>query len=152
MNKNIFLIVVWGFLIALMPSTLLADEDKDNRLLFENIFRRWTDAFNQRNLSTSCEFFSKSLVADYQGTKQKNYETICNGFKKIFDQSNRHYHYDFKIHQIYHRDDLAAIRVTWYLDIYKNGKLLSRSQDEGLDVLEKQHGEWRIVNYVAYPK
>lgn len=62
------------------------------------------------------------------------------------------YHSDFKIHQIYRSSDLAAVRITWYLHVYKNGWHVSLTREEGLDVFQKQaDGKWQIVNFIAYP-
>lgn len=127
-------------------------EDQPN---FQAIFSSWTDAFNQKKYPEVCDLFSPSLISNYQGAPQKNYTKTCEGFQKIFlqeKQKNISYHNDFKIHQIYYSGNLAAVRITWYLDIYKNGKLSSSIQEEGLDIFEKQpNGQWKIVNFIAYP-
>lgn len=119
---------------------------------FQKLFEQWTQGFNQKNLATSCGLFSTALSANYQGIPPKNYTNVCNGFKKIFQEKNRDYHYHFKINDVYQTQQLAAVRITWYLDIYENKKLISTIQDEGLDVLEQDmNGTWRIINYLAYP-
>lgn len=120
---------------------------------FEKLFSDWTYAFNHKNLEGSCRLFSKSLTADYRGVPPKNYAAVCEGFKNIFQQSQRHYQYHYKIHHVYRSGDLAAVRITWYLSIYENNKLASTIQDEGIDILEKNKlGNWEIVNYLAYKK
>lgn len=117
------------------------------------LFTNWTRAFNHRELKPSCNLFSKELTATYRGYPEKNYQTICNGFKKIFADQQIQYQYKFKIHQIYTNENLAAVRITWYLNTYRNNKLQASIQDEGLDVLRKEKdGEWRIVNYLGYEK
>lgn len=118
---------------------------------FEKIFADWTVAFNHKDLTGACGLFSKSVVADYQGVKQKDYQAICGGFKKIFDESNKQYFYGYKIHQVYQSGDLAVVRVTWYLSVYNGSILLEKVRDEGIDVLMKKNNTWQIVNYVAYP-
>lgn len=119
--------------------------------LFQTIFSDWTQAFNQKDLKHSCQLFSPSVIAQYRGTPTKNYTSICEGFKKIFQDKTLSYQYQFKIHNIYRSEDLAAIRITWYLKIFKQGKLVSKTQDEGLDVFEKNNnGQWQIVNYLGY--
>lgn len=122
-----------------------------NNYQFERLFTDWAMAFNERNLSKSCNLFSRKIVADYRGIARKNYRSICNGFKKIFSDSSRQYHYHFKLREIYQSGSLAAVRITWFLKISdKNGAILT-TQDEGLDVLEKdKRGNWKIVNYLSY--
>lgn len=121
-------------------------------MMFQHIFSTWTEAFNNRDLFQSCALFSKSVVADYQGVTQKNYTAICDGFKKVFQNNNIQYEYKFKLREVYRSNDLAAIRVTWYLRLYKHGHLMSNTRDEGIDILKLKNGEWKIVNYIAYQK
>lgn len=123
----------------------------ENELLFQRIFTAWTNAFNHKELSASCDLFAKEVIADYRGVPQKNYAAICDGFKKIFSDKDRQYQYRFKLHRIYRWGDLATTRITWYLSIFEKGKLVSSMQDEGIDVFVKNKlGEWEIVNYIGY--
>ncbi|MHB1948462.1 MAG: YybH family protein [Gammaproteobacteria bacterium] len=140
------------FVLALLfTSTGFADQNKNDRMLFEGIFTVWTDAFNHKNLAGSCRLFAKSVTADYQGVPQKNYAAICGGFKKIFKEPHRQYRYTFKLHQVYRSGNLATVRITWYLRLDEKGKKTIVTQDEGLDVLQRNsQGEWQIVNYVGY--
>ena len=104
---------------------------------FETIFSNWTDAFNRKDLINSCRLFSKDITAHYQGTPVKNYNSICDGFKKIFQES-RKYQYRFKLHEIYRSNNLAAVRITWYLQVTENGKIISKIQDEGIDIFQRE--------------
>lgn len=141
------------FLFLSMTAELYAQPVKSDHSTFKRLFADWTTAFNHKDLSRSCALFSKSVIADYQNFPPKNYISICNGFKKIFQEKDHRYRYHFKIHHIYHSGDLAVIRITWYLYLYQHAKLISITQDEGMDVLEKnQSGQWQIVNYLAYAK
>lgn len=144
------LIVFFINLCFMIPNVFAAE--KNNAMpLFQHIFSVWTDAFNRKDLAGSCDLFSVHVEANYQGAPRKNYESICNGFKKVF-QENRDYKYHFKLHQVYHSNDMASIRVTWYLQIYKHGKVISRTVDEGLDVFQRdKEGRWKIIYYLAYP-
>lgn len=125
-------------------------QNSSNNATFEKIFSTWTNAFNQKNLSATCQLFSEQVVATYQGAPPKTYTTICDGFKKVFSES-RQYQYSYKLHQIYQDHDMAAVRVTWYLKILENNKLISSTTDEGLDVFQRdERGVWKIVNYLSY--
>lgn len=142
---------MFALLLLIFPLILFANPAEQDKVLFTNIFKNWTDAFNHKDLK-SCNLFSKHLIANYQGAPTKNYMTICNGFKKIFNEKDKRYHYTFKLHQIYRKDNLATVRVTWYLTIYEKNKIVSKTQDEGLDIFEKdQKSTWKIIQYLAYP-
>lgn len=144
--KKIIILIINLFFITNIYATPSQDT-----ILFHNLFNNWTAAFNQKDLNNSCNLFSRNITADYRGIPTKNYESICNGFKKVFQEKNKKYIYSFKIHHIYHENNLAAVRITWYLKIYKGKALLSSTHDEGLDILEKnKDGKWQIVNYLGY--
>lgn len=147
MIKKLFYLVV---LISLFFSKIVFAET--NFQTFDTVFSNWTNAFNHRDLNGSCDLFSKSVVADYQGSHKKNYTMICNGFKKIFQSKNERYEYRYKIHDIYRADLYTTVRITWYLKYYRNNKLQYVVQDEGMDVLQKEiNGQWKIINYLGYP-
>lgn len=136
---------------ALASSAAHADATED-QATFQAIFSDWTHAFNEKRFPEVCDLFSPALVADYQGAQKKDYSSICNGFKKIFAEQGVVYHNDFRIHQVYRANDLAAVRITWYLDVRKDGSPESAVQEEGLDVFQRQEdGKWKIVNFIAYP-
>lgn len=146
-SSLLFLLIVFsGF------SNLYAANENNDFALFEKIFTDWTVAFNQKKLAPTCALFSKSLIANYQAAPQKNYTSICEGFKKIFREPEKSYQYHFKLNQVYRSGNLAAARITWYLQVYEHEKLISEIQDEGLDVfLKDSHNQWKIVNFVGYP-
>lgn len=135
-----------------ITSAAYAAEQKNSTQLFQHIFSSWTKAFNHKDLANSCTLFSPNVHASYQGAPPKNYQSICDGFKKIF-QEDRDYTYRFKLHQIYRTHNWASVRVSWYLQISEHGKVISETVDEGLDVFEQdKKGHWKIVNYLAYPE
>lgn len=148
MNKA-FLQTMKILLVMLLVSTAYADNAKVD---FQAIFTSWANLFNEKKFPEVCGLFSKKITADYLGTPKKNYSLICDGFKAIFQKQDARYHYRFIIKNIYHVTSLAAVRITWFLDIYDKGSKVLSTQDEGLDILEKEHdGQWRIINYMAYP-
>lgn len=139
------------FFCLMRPIQAFAEEDAFHST-FEKIFSDWTAAFNRKDVAKSCALFAKSVVANYQGVPPKNYNSICAGFKKIF-QSPLRYQYSFKLHQVYLEENLAAVRVTWFLRVYEKGRLKSITQDEGIDIFQKNKaGQWQIVNYLSYGK
>lgn len=150
--KKEYVVFMMGLLILLW-SQVVTSSTRGDRAIFEKLFAAWTIAFNSRELAKSCNLFSVGVVADYRGIRRKNYTSICDGFKKVFADTSRRYHYSFKLHEIYQSGPLAAVRITWYLKITnKNGSVL-HIQDEGLDILERGgKSEWKIINYLGYAK
>lgn len=123
---------------------------EEDKLLFEKIFTEWTQAFNRKDLKKTCDLFSKDLTATYKGTTQKNYDSVCEKFKKLFSQ-DKQYQYRFEIHQVYHSLDLAAIRITWYLTVDEPGKKTALIEEEGMDILKPDaDGQWKIINFLGY--
>lgn len=136
-------------LLTLNTNIICAEKSS---LIFENLFKHWTIDFNNKNLSKSCALFSKHVSASYQGQPRKNYRLICDGFKRIFAQKNKRYRYKFNLNNVYHCKNLAAVRITWFLEIQQNHKTITKIRDEGLDILQKNaHGNWQIINFIAYP-
>ncbi|MCL9683852.1 YybH family protein [Legionella maioricensis] len=148
--------LLWRVLFLVMSPVLMvansaAAEKTADVQMFERLFSAWTNAFNHHDLKESCKLFSINVTADYQGAPTKNYASICNGFKKIFHEK-RHYEYHFKLHEVYQAHDWASVRITWFLEISQHGKVIAKTQDEGLDVFQRNNkGDWKIVNYLAYP-
>lgn len=145
MQKIVSIILLCFFITAHAKPNNAADH-----AVFNVLFTAWTTAFNGKNLPQTCALFSSELKADYRGAPQKSFTSICDGFKKVFSENSRRYVYRFKLNDIYHTGDLAAVRITWYLDIYENEKLILTTQDEGLDILQKTAAGWKIVNYLGY--
>lgn len=120
--------------------------------LFMPVYQQWTDAFNKGNVEESCAFFSKKLNANIDGIA-RDYASQCQVFKKVFNQHGKKFQYTFKIRDVYHQKDsrLAAVRVTWFLEMTDQNNNVSKSQEEGIDVLEQSpSGRWEIVNFVAH--
>lgn len=138
---------------TLVFSNLEKDIHKDIHIQeFEKIFTEWSLAFNQKDLNKTCALFSRSVVANYQNVPAKNYDALCKGFKDVFQQDEKQYHYHFKLNNVYVSGNLAVARITWYLKVTEKGKVISTVQDEGIDVFQKNsEGDWEIINYLAYP-
>ncbi len=141
----LFFLLMWGHPIG------ATGEAVGDKAVFEELFNRWTHAFNVKNLTGSCSLFSKSAIAKYRGVAEKNYDAICGGFEKIFKEKDKKYQYSFELHNVYREGNLAVVRITWYLQESENGRYKSVTQDEGIDVLQRDdEGQWKIVNYLAF--
>ena len=129
-----------------------AETAKPDATVLTKLFNDWTDAFNRKDIAATCRLYAPNVTATFQGLPPKNYDIICDGFKRLFAEKNKHYQDRFDIHDIYQSENLAAVRITWYLDIQENGHKLSLFKDEGMDILAKdQAGNWKIINYLAFP-
>ena|SRR5260221_9735838 len=149
MHKTGYLVLLLAF--SLSVSRAHADQNQSDTAMFETLFQQWTDSFNRKDTAGACSLFSKNVVADYRGVPKKNFASICDGFKKIFADEQKHYQYRFKLCNVYRSNDLAAVRITWYLTISENGKPTTEIEDQGMDVLKRdKQGRWQIVNYVGY--
>lgn len=147
------LVKVYIISMCLIFSPMLHAANQQNYQTFNKIFSVWTEAFNHKQLQASCDLFAKSIIADYRGTPQKNYQMICDGFKKAFSDSSHRYISTFKLHDIFQSGNLAAVRITWYLKIYQNDALISSTQDEGIDIFQQnEQGQWQIVMFLGYEK
>jgi ketosteroid isomerase-like protein len=139
--------------VLLAAFSLRAEPLENSYSTFQQIFNRWTDAFNQRDLINTCGLFDPSLVASFPAAENKNYSDLCADFKKLFQEKNKHYQYHFKLHKVYRSGDLAAARITWYLSVHQGNKKIFSSREEGLDIFKRQpNGKWQIINYIAYSK
>ena len=147
---SMFLLLFAWFVLTTVSA---AAADQNDGVIFEDLFKKWTDAFNRKDIVGSAGLFSRKVVADYQGVPRKNYTTIYYGFKKIFGETKQQYKYRFKLRDLYRSGDLAAVRITWYLDISEEGKPTTTVEDQGLDVLQRnKDGTWQIINCIAYPE
>lgn len=147
--KNIITPIIIS--LTLFSTCAHADTNTPDWQLFDKIFSDWSAAFDRKDLDTCCALFSKAVVADYQGAVQKNYASLCDGFKKLFDNNKQHFQYSYTLHDVYRSGDLAALRVTWNLKVQEGNQNIATTTDEGIDIFEKDPtGKWVIVNYIGY--
>ena len=144
----------WNRLIIVLVilfSLGCTENKRDDHWLFAKLFADWSTNFNQKNLTASCDLFDSQVIATYRNQPIKNYQSICDGFARIFKQPNMQYTYDFQLNRVYKTSKLAVVRITWYLTVKRNGKVVEKVTDEGIDILrQSKDGKWRIVEYLAY--
>jgi steroid delta-isomerase len=112
---------------------------------------QWTDDFNAGNTAAVCDLFAPGLRYDYRGFPERGYQDICDGLRgSLTDQTTR-YHYSLAVKDIVVSSDLAAVRLTWTLQVTKPGAPPQISQEPGIDIFRKQpDGAWKIVRFIAY--
>jgi ketosteroid isomerase-like protein len=144
----LFLLVLF---IVVQPLTYGQVATDPDAATFDKLFAIWTDAFNRKDLIGACKLFSPDCIASSPDDPSRNYSSIRTGFKKLFALKDKIYQYKYKIHNIYRSGDLATVRITWYLKIYDHDKLISESQEQGIDIFKRNKiGKWEIVNFIAY--
>lgn len=147
-----FFSIIFLTTLSFFTTAAIAKPHHHKNSVFEDRFAKWTQAFDRKDLTTVCQLFAKDVTASYQGYPVKNYHSLCDLFKKTFAET-REYKYSFRVRHVYLSHDLAAVRVTWFLRTTEHGKLVSDTQDEGMDIFKKnKRGEWVIVNYLGYPR
>ncbi|MBI2812113.1 MAG: nuclear transport factor 2 family protein [Candidatus Melainabacteria bacterium] len=144
-------VLVLTFAIPL-HTTLRAEAAETDAKMVDRLFANWTRAFNNKEMAGSTNLFSKECIASLPDAPHKDYDAICNGFKKIFASKTDGLKYRYKIHKIFRSGDLATVRITWYSSAYKQNKLIATTTEQGLDVFKKEKDGWKIVNFIAYPE
>ncbi len=128
-----------------------ADASASDFRAIEKRFADWTEAFNRRDLDGSCALFAKSIKADHQGVPTEEWSTMRARFQKLFADKSRKYKYRFKLLRVYRTGDLAVGRITWYLNVSKNGKPLFEEETQSMDVFKpNQEGVWEMVDFVSF--
>lgn len=129
---------------ALYGTAARASDEADIRSRLE----QWTADFNNGDKQAACELFSRSLISDFRGQGEADYDTRCALIRKALDESARKFTYSLAIREIITEGNLAIVRLTWTLAI-SPGDITS--VEPGLDVFRKERdGRWRIIRYIAY--
>lgn len=124
------------------------------RLQITRRLDNWAHDFNAKNELAVCDLFASDLIASYQGTKDRNYEQMCEGLSLSIHHPDKTFRYETpKIEQIIPKGDIAVVRLIWTLKIYdKNHNISEIIREKGLDVFRKEpNGKWKIIISYAYP-
>ena len=112
---------------------------------------KWTDDFNARNVAAVCGLFAPDLRYDYKGFPERGYQDICDGLRGSLTDQTRRYHYSLAIKDIVVSADLAAVRLTWILQVTKPDAPPQISREHGIDIFHKtSDGAWKIIRFMAY--
>ncbi len=144
-----WILLVFTFVTPLHMA-LPAEAAESDAQMFDRLFANWTRSFNHKEMAGSTSLFSKECIATMPDAPHKDYDAICDGFKKIFASKTDGLQYRYTIHKIFRSGDLATVRITWYSSTYKQGKFLATSTEQGLDVFKREKDGWKIVNFIAY--
>ncbi|VVC75928.1 hypothetical protein AQUSIP_12290 [Aquicella siphonis] len=143
---------IYTLLTGLILNHAVYAQSESATASIHNAFSSWTASFNRKDLNATCDLFAQNLILEYQGQPAKNYDEVCQNFKKLFASPDINYHYEYKIHNIYQTNDWAAVRITWILKADNKNKNEILIQEEGMDIMAKTpSGKWKIIRSFAYP-
>ncbi|MBI1777507.1 MAG: nuclear transport factor 2 family protein [Proteobacteria bacterium] len=140
-------------LMSLLGFPARAESSVESEAAIRFALETWTTAFNTGDTAKVCDLFARDLVASYQGQPERGHEAICALLMKSLTDTSRAYRYSLDLKEIIVSGDLAAVRLTWTLEIDpKNGGPKLVNVEPGLDIFRRQaDGSWRIQRYLAYP-
>ncbi|MFN8202468.1 MAG: nuclear transport factor 2 family protein [Solirubrobacteraceae bacterium] len=114
----------------------------------------WPRAWARRDAPAICGLFAPDVVLSFPGGPDRTYRQACAQFRALTANRRRTVRYRRPtIERIVVDGDLAAVRLIWTYRIERrDGKLLERGREKGLDVFERQpDGAWRITVSHAFP-
>ncbi|NGX57979.1 MAG: hypothetical protein K940chlam3_00880 [Chlamydiae bacterium] len=144
----------WIF-IAILSCSVLSASVEESRLQITQTLEKWSKDFNSRNLQGVCKLFAPDLIASYPGTKDRNYDQMCETLSQSIHHPNKTFRYDVPtIEQMIVSDDIAIVRLIWTLTISgKNQTNPLIIREKGLDIFKKQpDGTWKIMISYAHPE
>ena len=110
----------------------------------------WAAAFNSGDIDGACELFSDDVHSSVPGTPNGDKSAICNRLRAAISKNDRKLSYAANIHEVLISGDQAVVRLTWRLNVTRDGKTAT-STEEGMDVFHRQpDGQWRIVRFIAF--
>jgi ketosteroid isomerase-like protein len=145
------------FFLILFCSSICAAENDPNEKIKEEVTTRlnqWPESFNAKNREDACGLFAPDLIASFPGSKDRDYEGMCETLTKAFNSTTRILTYEKPlIEEIIPQGDICVVRLIWTLNIAdSNGKVLETVKEKGLDVFQRQKdGSWKIRISYAYP-
>jgi uncharacterized protein (TIGR02246 family) len=150
-QSSLFKIFLTLAIVLACQSSAWADTSSVDRKSFDKLYSDWTESFNKKDLVGTMKIFAPTCVASLPDATHKTYDQIDQGFRKLFADKEKSYQYTYDVHNIYQNGDLAAVRITWHLTVNEKGKVVDKTNEHGLDVLQRDtHGAWQIVNWVAF--
>jgi uncharacterized protein (TIGR02246 family) len=143
------------WLSSFLALTALPAQAQDSAAAQQQIreaIETWRKAFNSGDANGVCDLFAPELIADFQGQPERNYESLCASLRRSLRDNRRSFRYTSDIKEILVSGDLVVVRLTWTLEVTRNGRDRHKSQEPGMDIFRLQSdGRWRIIRYLAYP-
>jgi steroid delta-isomerase len=142
-----------GALLALaVVSPAAAQGDTPDQAAIRGALTQWMEDFNAGRADKACDLFAPDLIAQYRGQPERGYEQLCDLLKRSLADRGKSYRYALAIKEILVESDLAAVRLTWTLQVRgKDAASETSSEEPGLDIFRRQaDGSWKISRFLAY--
>jgi uncharacterized protein (TIGR02246 family) len=139
-----------GLLLAAAPvPSAFADVEPDKAAIAARL-QRWTEAFNARDATRTCDLFAPDLVASVRGAPDRGRDAICAQIAAALAHPKRRSTYAAEIREILVSGNLAVVRLVWTLNV-QTGEATHTSQEPGIDVFRREpNGSWAIIRYLAF--
>ena len=135
--------------MGLAPAPGFAEADADKAAIRARL-AEWTDAFNARDASKSCDLFSAELISTMRGRPDEGRDAVCRRIESTLANRKLSLRYAAKIEEIILSGDLAVVRLVWSLTTRQGAKVVAW-EEPGLDVFRREaDGKWRIFRFLAF--
>lgn len=142
-----------GAILSLaVASAAMAQSDTPDEAAIRRALTQWMEDFNAGRVDRVCALFAPDLIAQYRGQPERGYEQLCELLKRSLADRSKSYRYALAIKEILVEGDLAAVRLTWTLQVRgKDAASETSSEEPGLDIFRRQaDGSWKISRFLAY--
>ena len=144
-------LIIALILISPIASRSRAQSTGPDQAAIAGALAKWTDDFNTGNVAAVCGLFAPDLRYDYKGFPERSYRDICDGLRRSLTDRTKRYHYSLAIKEIVVSTGLAAVRLTWTLQVTKPDAPPQISHEHGIDIFRKESdGAWKIIRFIAY--
>ncbi len=110
----------------------------------------WSDAFNARDASQTCDLFSADLLSTVRGRPDEGRDAVCRRIAVALADRNLTMRYAPDIEEVIVSGDLAVVRIVWSVTV-QDGPRSTVSKEPGIDVFRREaDGRWRILRFLAF--
>ncbi len=124
--------------------------DKDEAQIRARL-QDWSNAFANKDQKAACDLFSDDVVAEIEDGPTLDHAGVCARVGELLGNPDVDLAYTPKIDEVLPMGGYALVRLTWSLQIDRNGGTTT-SSERSFDVFRKEaDGKWRIARYLSYP-
>jgi ketosteroid isomerase-like protein len=115
---------------------------------------QWMADFNAGHADKVCDIFAPSLVADFGGAPERDFEAECKWLRAALADPDRSLTYALDLKEILAEGDMAAVRLVWTLTTRVKATGQERkTEEQGLDVFGRgSDGRWCIIRFMTYER
>ncbi len=134
--------------LGLAPAAVLGAE-ADKAAITARL-AEWTDAFNARDASKTCDLFSADLISTMRGRPDEGRDAVCRRIAAALAARNISLRYAARIEEIILSGDIAVVRLVWSVTTRRGAKVAAW-EEPGVDVFRREEdGKWRILRFLAF--